>query len=313
MYGGSVISISTRERATCILRSATELVVNSSGQTGIIATKSELRLAGDKLDIAKAALTWFEIDPAEAQFSIEISTDIPMQAGMAGSTAIVVAIVGALNRWFNYGLHPWAVAETARKIENSVMGVVCGHQDQHMATFGGINYMDFAGKQDLQQRDDEPLATVEPLQDYCIAPTLIAAHTGVQHHSGYVHSSPRDRWLAGDNEVIESYCHIATLARLAKRAILNVDWVQLGELMNENHRITALLGGSGESNERLISAANSAGALGAKLAGAGGGGTVLILTERPQEMANALKLAGSDAIYYPVPMPGLIVTSRTGE
>ncbi len=308
MYGGSVISISTRERAICTLRSSQELTVNSSGQAGLIATGADLELKSDRLDIARAALTWFNIDPASAGFSIEISTEIPMQAGMAGSTAIVVALVGALDRWFEYGLHPWAVAETARKIENRVMGVVCGHQDQHMATFGGLNYMDFAGKETLLQADGEPLATIEPLQDFCQPPSLIAAHTGVQHHSGSVHANPRDRWMAGDVEVVESYRKIAALARTGKRAILDSDWVRLGQLMNENHRITSDLGGSGESNERLISAARTAGALGAKLAGAGGGGTILVLTDRPEEMATALKLAGADSLYYPLPMPGLTVT-----
>ena len=75
---------------------------------------------------------------------------------------------------------------------------------------------DFAGKQDLEQRVDEPLATIEPLQNHVPRIPLIAAHTGVRHDSGVVHKSPRDRWLAGDAEVRGAYQQIAQLARLGQ-------------------------------------------------------------------------------------------------
>lgn len=307
MYGGSVLSISTRERARCALTRSNELTIASSGEKANLDHRNDLVLRGDKLDIARAVLSWFEIDPSTAQFSLDISTEIPMQAGMAGSTALVVVVVGALNRHFNWKLHPWAIAETARKIENRIMGVVCGLQDQHMAVFGGLNYMDFARKQQLEQRDDEPLATIEPLQAYAPAIPLISAHTGIQHHSGTVHKSPRERWLAGEQLVIDSYVRIAELARLGKRALLDGDWKRLGALMNENHAIVARLGGSGPANDRLIEAALSAGAYGAKLAGAGGGGTILALADDQERVQVALLEAGADSLRTPVPSPGLTV------
>ena len=55
------------------------------------------------------------------------------------------------------------------------------------------------------------------------------------------------------------------------------DWELLGQLMNENHAIQRDLGGSGDSNERLIDGSFAAGTLGAKLAGAGDGGTIIAL------------------------------------
>jgi galactokinase/mevalonate kinase-like predicted kinase len=310
MYGGSVISISTRERARCALTPAERLRVTSSGETADLDELRDLSLRGDKLDIARAALQWFSIRPEEARFSLEITTEIPMQAGMAGSTALIVAVVGALDRFHGWKLHPWAIAETARKVENRVMGVVCGLQDQHMAVFGGLNYMDFAGKERLEQRDDEPLATIEPLAGHAPAPPLLAAHTGVKHHSGTVHKSPRERWLAGEPLVVESYRRIASLARLGKRALLDGDWPRLGALMNENHEIVAELGGSGPANDRLIQAARAAGAYGAKLAGAGGGGTILVLTDALDRVGRALLDAGADSLMTPEATPGLTVISN---
>ncbi|MBC7315250.1 MAG: mevalonate kinase, partial [Chloroflexi bacterium] len=59
------------------------------------------------------------------------------------------------------------------------------------------------------------------------------------------------------------------------------------------------LGGSGEANERMIRIALEYGALGAKLAGAGGGGTIIALHLQPEEMIAALRAAGCSAIFYP--------------
>ena len=75
----------------------------------------------------------------------------------------MVAVLGAVLERIGVEMDRYQIAETARKIEYRIMGITCGFQDQHMAAFGGLNYMDFRGKESLEQRDDEPLATVEPL------------------------------------------------------------------------------------------------------------------------------------------------------
>jgi galactokinase/mevalonate kinase-like predicted kinase len=308
IYGGSVLSISTKERARCVLTSSERMRVNSSGDQAIFTRIADLSFSGNKLDVVRAALKYFEIDPDTAHFSLELSSDIPMQAGMAGSTSLTVALVGALDRHFVWNLHPWSIAETARKIEANVLRVFCGLQDQHMAVFGGINYMDFRGKEMLEQRDDEPLVTVEPLAPFVTDIPLLTAHTGVQHHSGTVHSNPRERWLADETLVRETFIRIADLARLGKRALLARDWPELGRLMNENHVLISKLGGSGPANDKLIEAAIDAGAHGAKLAGAGGGGTILVLADNMKQVRSALLAAGSDRIMEPVSSPGLTVT-----
>lgn len=308
MYGGSVLSCTTKERATCVLNTHSEsLIVHNVDSSAIFSNTGDLEFRGDILDIARAALTYFEIDPANHKFSLHLSTDIPMRAGMAGSTAMLAAIVGAMDAYLGLNLSRYHLAETTRKIEARVMHVVCGLQDQHMAVFGGLNFMNFAGKQDLEQRADEPLATIEPLAGLCPNPPLLLAHTGVQHHSGTVHSTPRQRWLAGEPLVRQSYIRIAELAIRGKRALIEQNWIMLGNLMNENHMLVAELGGSGPANERLIKAARSAGALGAKLAGAGGGGTILALTHEPKRVGDALMDAGAECLLTPTPQPGLTV------
>ena len=311
MYGGSVLSCSTQERAECRLNTdADALTLTNEDESAGLHTADDLTLRGDKLDIARAALTLLQINPAQVKFALSLRTDIPMRAGMAGSTAMLAAIVGVLEAYLDLNLSPYHLAETMRKIEARIMGVVCGFQDQHMAVFGGLNFMEFAGKQSLEQREDEPLATIEPLAGLCPAPPLLLAHTGLQHHSGTVHQSPRQRWLAGEPLVVRHYETIGKMAPQGKRALIEKDWKTLGALMNENHALVAELGGSGPVNETLIAAARNAGAYGAKLAGAGGGGTIIALTEEPERVGAALMEAGASRLLMPRPGAGLLVTKN---
>ena len=308
MYGGSVLSCTVQERAQCRMTDTdAPLTLFNADESAVLRTRADLTLQGDKLDIARAALTFFEIDPAAARFSLELSTDIPMRAGMAGSTALLATLVGVLYAHRGRTPTPYMLAETTRKVEARVMGVVCGLQDQHMAVFGGLNFMNYAGKEMLEQHDDEPLATIEPLTDLVPDPPLLLAHTGIQHHSGTVHKSPRERWLAGEPLVRQNYARIAELAIEGKRRLLDRDWNRLGVLMNENHRLVAELGGSGPANDHLITIARAEGAWGAKLAGAGGGGTILVLTDEPDRIGRALLAAGAEQLLIPRPQPGLTI------
>ena len=309
MYGGNVLSCSTLERASCtISHSQKGILLRNGSLSSNFENLSEIGLQGNNLDILVAPLLFLQLNPTEISFSLEVSTDIPMRAGLAGSTAMLAAVVGALNSFLDLKMNSYQISETIRKIEDRVMGVVCGFQDQHMAVFGGLNFMNFNGKQSLLQRDNEPLATIEPLGQLVPTPHLILAHTGIEHHSGSVHRSPRERWLAGETEVVNGYAEISQLAISAQRFLIEGNWAALGVLMNRNHEIVASLGGSGEANERLISAAREAGALGAKLAGAGGGGTIVALTHEPEVLAFALKQAGAKSIHYPRPTPGLTIS-----
>jgi mevalonate kinase len=151
----------------------------------------------------------------------------------------------------------------------------------------------------------EIFAKIEPL-DGCVSQLpLVLAHTGHQRVSGRVLRPIRERWEQGDPTVHEGYRRIAELARLGKRAIIERDWDTVARHMAENHRIQQSLGASGEINDRMIDVALRAGALAAKLAGAGGGGTIMALTLEPDRVGQALLAAGASRILCPTPSPGV--------
>ena len=307
MYGGAVISCSVGMRARVTVTPAPELVLETAGQACRIASRDDLRPRGDRFDLARAILDYMRLPRLGCHVRYE--SEIPLRSGLSGSTALVVSLLQALLAWQAKYPHTYELAERARYIELNYLRVVCGYQDAYMCTFGGLNYMDFRGKQFYREAEAELFATIEPLATYVPELPFVLGFTGVRHASGQVHKPLRERWLEGESAVVEGYKRITEIARMGKKALLMANWPALGQLMNENHAIQRDLGGSGESNERLIGAALRAGALGAKLAGAGHGGTIIALWPWPDAapLEEALHEAGASAIYRLEVGPGATI------
>lgn len=305
MYGGSVISCSTQERAAVIIEPSDILSFEVAGQRCEIHHAQDLKPDGGFFDVAKAIVHFLNL--ADAKFSLRWACNVPFAAGLSSSSAMSVSILNAIFAFLGRKEHLFYRAEMARHVELNYMAL-CGYQDAYMCTFGGLNYMDFRQKQFYRAFGDEPYATVEGLHPYVSEYPFILAHTGIKRSSGTVHVPIRERWLAGDREVTRCYLRIAHLARMGKRALLQHDWARLGQLMIENHEIQRDLGGSGPENDALIQAALDGGALGAKLAGAGGGGTIIALTHDPESVIKAITQTGPHRILYPQPSPGVTIT-----
>ncbi len=312
MYGGSVLSISVRERAVVRIEESDALELTSGSERQVIRSREDLEPQGDLLDLQRSAVLQFGLDPAMFRVSISITSSVPVRSGLAGSTAIAVALTAAISRWIGGSLERHWLAETARLIEAVRMGILCGYQDQYMAAFGGLTYLDFRGKERLGGEPAEPLATVQRLDPEAPVPPLVLGHTGIMRNSGAVHKGPRQRWEDGEPEVVAAFEEIGRLARLAKKALLRADWEELGRLMNRNHDLVSGLGMSNEANDRLIDAARRAGAYGAKLAGAGKGGTIIAVAGNPEDVGRALMDAGAESVYYPYPSPGVEVREEDG-
>jgi galactokinase/mevalonate kinase-like predicted kinase len=307
MYGGAVLSCSVGMRALATLTPASDLVLETNREECRIAGRDDLRPQGDHFDLVRAILDYMHLPPLKCR--IQYESDIPLLSGMSGSTALAVAILQALLAWQGEYPSRYQLAERTRHIELNYLRIVCGYQDAYMCTFGGLNYMDFRGKQFYREAEAELFATIEPLGAYIPELPFVLALTGVRHSSGAVHKPIRERWLEREAAVVKGYERMTEIARMGKKALILEDWPTLGRLMNENHAIQHDLGGSGESNERLITAALEAGAPGAKLAGAGHGGTIIALWpwEDASLLEEALREAGASSTYRLEVAPGATI------
>jgi len=134
---------------------------------------------------------------------------------------------------------------------------------------------------------------VENISEYVddLQPFVIA-HTGIKHNSGNFHKPLREKWLEGDKKIVNGYKEIVNITREGKKALINKNWDDFAYLMNKNHKIQDSLCDSGEQNRNMIKVAMNNGGMAAKLAGAGGGGTIIVLTFEKKRVMDALKNAG---------------------
>jgi galactokinase/mevalonate kinase-like predicted kinase len=286
IYGGKVLSCSIPARATCRL--------TLGGQE---------RLPQDTT-LWDAATVRF---PLPGPIRVDWSTDIPRSSGLAGSTALLAATLACVlkARHEEPNLEdPQArvdLAELVRDIERHEAGVMCGYQDAYMVVHGDLQLMDFCGK---HPADAGPSGTLKQIKFDGELPFLLVS-TGVERLSGSVHGPMAERWLKGERAVVQAMHRLTQMAPLAADMLQQRNLGALAELMNVNQRLIAELGGSGEAIDTLIERCRSHGALAAKLAGAGMGGTVIALTEEPDSLQSKLSEDGYSRFIRPAVSKGL--------
>lgn len=289
---------------------------------GGLATLRRLELAADRLplpydgemDLVKGAINRLHQYSAEfrdrlGERGVRIATwtDVPRQSGLGGSSLFVLLALAGLRVLYNLDRrahNDWVLAELAQRVEARELGITCGYSDRYAPLFGGIVYVDYRGKLHQREAGQEPFATVERLDVWVDSMPLVAVSTGVVRDSGDVHGQMRPRYLAEHDAWSAAGGTPPPMVRLmtaawrtawrGKIALLEHDWPTFGALMNENHRLVnemmrycGFSDGAGWANNLFIQAALDNGALGAKLTGAGGGGSVFALTPRGGEEAVA--------------------------
>jgi len=228
--------------------------------------------------------------------TVRWTSAVPRSSGLAGSTALLAATLAC----FSPPDSLESFAEEVRDIEAHEAGVACGWQDSTMVVHGGLNLIRYVGK-----RPDVPYGPY-PIREPFVAPLpFLLVTTGVPRLSGSVHGPLQQRWLAGEPLVTESMTELAALPDPGRECLIDGEYGRLAALMTRNHEITRQMGGSGDVIEALIQQCLDHGALAAKLAGAGMGGTVIALTEDPNELETHLRNDGFTQFIRPEIAPGL--------
>lgn len=240
-----------------------------------IAAKNVLNLAGEN-----------------AGLDITIESHIPVAAGLGSSAAVSVATTAAVGNLLEMNLSRDDIfrlaLEAERVIHENPSGV-----DPAISTYGGlIAYRRGEGVRRLRVNVDLPLI---------LGGTRIKRDTRemILRVSEFRRLYPEavDRIMdAGD-----------MVANLAIKALEDGDLRALGNLMDINHALLYAIGVSNWAIEELVWAAKRAGALGAKITGAGGGGYIIALSqpENLRRIAEAIRMAGGDPLTVNVTLEGV--------
>src|SRR5437899_2904568 len=97
-----------------------------------------------------------------------------------------------------------------------------------------------------------------------------------------------------DRKAAEAVREIGRITLDGLEALRRNDLVAAGRLMDRNHALLTVLGVGHPMLDRLVQAARRT-SYGAKLTGAGGGGSIVALSDRPAETVEAIRAAGGKA------------------
>ena len=231
---------------------------------------------------------------------INLSTDseAPAGAGISGSSTLIIAIASALNKLTRAGYPIEKLREIAQNIEAQIIRVPTGAQDYYPAMYGGVSAIELS-----------PLGIVRkaiPVDLADLNERIVLAYTGEPRNSGINNWEVTKAHIDGDAKVRRNFDRIAAIAHGMRGALERSDWADVSRLLREewHNRRKNAPGISTPLIDRLVAATRRAGAAGAKVCGAGGGGCVIFLVEPGSKAAVSAVIEREGATVLPVQVAG---------
>jgi mevalonate kinase len=191
--------------------------------------------------------------------SVYINSQIPSSSGLGSSAAVTVATLSAINDEFRLNKTREDIANMAFEIEKTVQKGKASPTDTTVSTYGGIVLISGGSRRRLPPQN----------MHLVVGDSLVSHSTArmVEQVSDLKRDHPKivDPVLDAIEGVSMSAIHHLSNPR------------ELGKYMNMNHHLLEVLGVGHPQLAKMVLAARSAGAFGAKITGAGGGGCMVAI------------------------------------
>jgi len=225
----------------------------------------------------------------------------PAGAGIAGSSALMIAACGALARWTGSPEDPGHLLQVAMNVECQTIRVPTGVQDYRPALYGGIASIEL-GVAGIRR----VALDVDPLE---LERRIVLAYTGAPRNSGTNNWEITKRHIDGDRHIFDCFERIRDTAAAMRTALERGDWDDIGRqvAIEWDNRKRLAPGVTTPTIDDLIARANGAGATAAKVCGAGGGGCLFCYGPPASRaaIAEALAAGGARLLDYHIETEGL--------
>jgi D-glycero-alpha-D-manno-heptose-7-phosphate kinase len=305
--GASTVNfaLSLRARVRIETRSDDSIILESRDRGVRVETTVEQidDLANDeRLELVSKMVHFFR---PQTGFQLIANSEAPAGAGISGSSALAIALIGGLNRLVGERYDEDSFIGLAANIETTVIKVPAGIQDYYPALHGAVSCIHL--RPDGVER--EHLAVDEEEIDR----RFLICYTGEPRMSGINNWEVFKRHINGDAEVFEIFERIRDAAEQMRDALLANDWCAAGEIMRAAYPNRKRLAPNITTPHMdvIVEKALANGAEGAKVCGAGGGGCIAFLCAegRKEDVARALAAeAGAEILNWKLSREGLIVS-----
>lgn len=311
--GAATVNFAVSMRAHCRIetRDDDRIILESIDQkTRFETTVGEIETLKNEptLELLSKLVYFFK---PETGFKMTTESKAPAGAGLAGSSTLNIACIGALNKLIGEPYTEDRFIPIAAAVECQVIRVPTGYQDYYSAQYGGASAIHFGPAGMQREALDIDVAALERRIAIC--------YTGEPRNSGTNNWEITKRHIDGDSEIFDIFENIRDTAVNARAAILSNDWDTLGDLLKQafpnRKRLSPNI--TTPQMDMLIDVAESNGAIATKVCGAGGGGCIAFYCEdgRRSDVEAALSAQdGARVLDWHLDPHGLTVeTSHSAE
>jgi len=304
--GASTVNfaLSLRARVRIETREDDRIILESRDRGVSLETTTERidDLANDEsLELVSKMVHFFR---PQTGFHLVTNSEAPAGAGISGSSALAIALIGGLNRLVGDRYDEDRFIGLAANIETTVIKVPAGIQDYYPALYGSAACIHL--RPDGVEREHLAVDIDE------IDRRFVICYTGEPRLSGINNWEMFKRHIDGNAEVFEIFERIRDAAEQMRDALLANDWSAVGEIMRAAYPNRKRLAPNITTPHMdvIVEKALANGAGGAKVCGAGGGGCIAFLCAegRKDDVARALTAEpGAEILNWKVSREGLIV------
>jgi len=300
------INFAIDQYARCRLetRADGKFVVESKDRHARVEADSLEQLRGDdELSLISKLIYFFK-----PTTGLDITTDCmaPAGAGLAGSSALNIAVCGALNKLTGERYQPGQLPFIAINVETQVLKVPAGYQDYFPAVYGRVSRVRLQIEGVTREEVVTDLDELEQRVALCF--------TGAPRNSGINNWEMYKRHIDNAPGIFDRFDRIRDTALKIDEALTAKSFDRIGAIFAEEwaSRRELAPGITTDFIERLIEVARARGAEAAKVCGAGGGGCVAFYCEqgRKAEVEDALTEAGGQIIPYRIAREGLSIVQK---
>jgi D-glycero-alpha-D-manno-heptose-7-phosphate kinase len=291
-------AISIRASARLTMRDDTRVVIRSE-DTGVTVEANDWQSLRDRRELRLLSLIAHFFKARGV--TLTTTSESPAGAGIAGSSALNVAVCAALAQWQKTHYEPEALLQIAMNIEAQAINVPTGLQDYRPALYGGVAALEL---------DVEGVRRIPLDIDHAeLEQRLVLCYTGEPRNSGTNNWEITKKHLDGDQFTFDCFERIRDTAVTMRAALVKGNWDGLGRAIADEweNRKRLAPGVTTPGIEALIARATAAGATAAKVCGAGGGGCLFCYgpPDAREAIVAALTAGGARVLDYRLERDGL--------